>query len=121
MRTRFVDFEPLGRQRAELVDGQSAVSLLRRLVEHVADAGTYPGGRRLLDAQLHGDRVGELEPDPADGPREPVGFPLMTSTASLPQASTLSITSASTLAQSGSGSTMSLMKLAVRPSGGWKS
>ena len=45
------DFEPLGRQRAELVDGQSAVSLLRRLVERVADAGTYSGGRRLLDAQ----------------------------------------------------------------------
>ena len=37
----FVDFEPLGRQRAKLVDGQSAVSLLRRLVERVADAGTY--------------------------------------------------------------------------------
>ena len=75
VRTRFVDFEQRGRQRAELVGGQSAVSLLRRLVEHVADAGTYPGGRRLLDARLHRDRVGELEPDPADGPREPVGIP----------------------------------------------
>ena len=74
VRIRFVDFEQRGRQRAELVDGQSAGSLLRRLVEHVADAGTYPGGRRLLDARLHRDRVGELEPDPADGPREPVGL-----------------------------------------------
>ncbi len=59
VRIRFVDFEPLGRQRAALVDGQSAVFLLRRLVERVADAGTYPGGRRL---RLHAQVLGAARP-----------------------------------------------------------
>ena len=39
--------EQLGDQRAELVDGRAAVSLLRRFVERVADTGAYAGRRRF--------------------------------------------------------------------------
>ena len=65
--------EQLGGQRAELVHRESAVALLRRLVQRVADAGAHPARRGLLDAQLHRDGVGRLESDAADLAREVVG------------------------------------------------
>ncbi len=64
--------EQAGRQRAELVGRQSAVAVVHRLGQRVADAGAHPGHRRLGDAQLHRDRVGDPEPDTANVAREAV-------------------------------------------------
>ena len=65
--------EQAGRQRAELVGRQSAVAVVHRFGQRVADAGAHPGHRRPGDAQLHRDRVGDLEPDTANVAREAVG------------------------------------------------
>ena len=58
--------EQAGRQRAELVGRQSAVAVVHRLGQRVADAGAHPGHRRPGDSQLHRDRVGDPEPDTAN-------------------------------------------------------
>src|SRR5665213_2434765 len=49
------------------------MALVHRLRQRVGNAGADPDHRRLLDAQLHGDRVGGLEANAADVVRQPVG------------------------------------------------
>ena len=67
------DLEQLDGQRHQFLGGQAAMALVHRLGQRVGDPGAHPDHRRLLDAELHGDRVGGLEADAADVAREPVG------------------------------------------------
>ena len=62
----------LGGQRHKLFDRQPAVSVVHRFAQRVADSSPHPDHCRLLDAELHGDRIGGLEPDAANVPRKPV-------------------------------------------------
>ncbi len=70
---RVGDSEQLGRQRAQLVVGQSAVAFLPCFVERVADAGAHADLGGLLDPEPAGDLVGHLEANAADVAREAVG------------------------------------------------
>ena len=60
-------------QRDQFLRRQAAVALVHRLGQGIGDSGAQPDHRGLFDAELHGDRVGGLEPDAADVPRQPIG------------------------------------------------
>ena len=60
-------------QRHQLVGGQAAMAVVHGLGQGIGDAGAHPDHRGLLDAELHGDRVGGLEADAADVARQPIG------------------------------------------------
>ena len=49
------------------------MTLVHRFGQRIADAGADPDHGRLLDAELHGDRIRRHETDAADVPGEPVG------------------------------------------------
>ena len=66
------DLQEASRQRSELVDGQAAMTLVHRFGQGVADARAHADHGRLLDPELHRDRVGGPEPDAADVPSEAV-------------------------------------------------
>ena len=68
----FGDFQQFDGQRHQFLGGQAAMALVHRLGQRIGDAGAHPDHRRLLDAELHGDRVGGLEADAADVAREAV-------------------------------------------------
>ena len=65
--------EQLLGERDQLVGRQAAMALVHGLGQRIGDAGAHPDHRGLLDAELHGDRVGGLEADAADVARQPVG------------------------------------------------
>ena len=67
------NLQELGRERSQLLFRQAAMSLVHRLGQRMADAGADPDHGRLLDAELHGDRIGRHEADAADVAGEPVG------------------------------------------------
>ena len=67
------DLQQLDGQRRQFLGGQSAMTLVHRLGQRVGDPGAHPDHRRLLDAELHGDRVGGLEADAADVARQAIG------------------------------------------------
>ena len=65
--------EQLLGERDQLVGRQAAMALVHGLGQRIGDAGAHPDHRGLLDAELHGDRVGGLEADAADVARQPIG------------------------------------------------
>ena len=67
------DLEQALRQRNQLGDRQAAMSLVHRLGERIGNPGAHPHHGGLLDAELHRDGVGGLEPDAADVARQPIG------------------------------------------------
>ena len=66
------DLQQLDGERHQFLGGQAAMALVHRFGQRIGDAGANPDHRRLLDAELHGDRVGGLEADAADVARQPV-------------------------------------------------
>jgi hypothetical protein len=60
------------REWHELIPRQAAMTLIHRLCERVGDAGADPDHGRLLDAELHRDGIGDLEPDASDVAGQPV-------------------------------------------------
>ena len=60
------------------------MAFVHGLGQGIGDAGTNADHGRLLDAELHGDCVGGLEPDPADVTASRYGFSVMTCMASVP-------------------------------------
>ena len=66
------DLEQLLGQRRQLLGRQAAMALVHGLGQRVGDPGAHPDHRGLLDAELHGDRVGGLEADAADVARQPI-------------------------------------------------
>ena len=66
------DLQQRGRQGRQLLHRQTAMTLIHGLSERVADPGTDPDQRRLLDPDLGCDLVGGTEPDPTDVPRQTV-------------------------------------------------
>ena len=64
--------EQVDGERHQFIRGQAAVALVHGLGQRVGDPGAHPDHRRLLDAELHGDRVGGLEADAADVARQPI-------------------------------------------------
>ena len=67
------NFQQLGGQRRQLLHRQTAMPLVHRLGQRVADAGTDPDQRRLLDPDLGRDLIRGAEPDAADVPGQTVG------------------------------------------------
>src|SRR6266487_1747083 len=57
------DLQKLYGQRHEIVDGQPAMALIHCLRKRIRDAGPHPDHGGLLNAELHRDGVGGLEPD----------------------------------------------------------
>ena len=66
------DLQEAGRQRSELFFRQAAMTLVHRFGQGVADARAHADHGRLLDPELHRDRVGGPEPNAADVPSEAV-------------------------------------------------
>ena len=66
------DLEQLLGKRYQLFRRQAAMSLIHGLGQRIGNSGAHPDHRRLLDAELHGDRVGGLEADAADIARQPI-------------------------------------------------
>ena len=67
------DFEQLFGKRDQLFGRQAAMSLIHGLSQRIRNPGADPHYGRLLDAELHGDRVGGLEADAADVARQAIG------------------------------------------------
>ena len=59
-------------------------ALVHGLGQCVGNPGANSDNRRLFDAELHGDGVGNLEADTTDITRQPVGFSVMIWMASPP-------------------------------------
>ena len=67
------DLQQLDGERHQFLGRQAAMALVHRFGQRIGDPGADPDHRRLLDAELHGDRVGGLEADAADVARQPIG------------------------------------------------
>ena len=67
------NLQEFGRERSQLFFRQAAMTLVHRFGQRIADARADPDHGRLLDAELHRDRVGSHETDAADVAREAVG------------------------------------------------
>ena len=67
------NLQEFGRERSQLFFRQAAMTLVHRFGQRIADARADPDHGRLLDAELHRDRVGRHETDAADVAREAVG------------------------------------------------
>ena len=65
-------FQEPGRERPELFFRQTAMTLVHRFGQRIADARADPDHGRLLDPELHRDRVGGHKTDAADVTREAV-------------------------------------------------
>jgi hypothetical protein len=66
------DFKQPFRQGNQLGDRQAAVAFVHRLGQCIGNPGPHPRHGGLLDAELHRNGVGGLEPDAADVAGEPV-------------------------------------------------
>ena len=66
------DLEQLLGERYQLFRRQAAMTLIRGFGQRVGYSGAHTDHRRLLDAELHGDRVGSLEADAADIARQAI-------------------------------------------------
>ena len=66
------DLQQALRQGNQLGDREAAMALVHRLRQSIGNPGAHPRHGGLLDAELHRNGVGGLEPDAADVAREPV-------------------------------------------------
>ena len=66
------DLEQLLGQRYQLFRRQAAMPLIHGLGQRIGNSGAHTDHRRLLDAELHGDRVGGLEADAANIARQAI-------------------------------------------------
>src|SRR6185503_16065544 len=64
--------EQLLGKRYQLFRRQAAMSLIHGLGQRVGNPRANPHHGRLLDSELHGDRIGGLEADAADITRQPI-------------------------------------------------
>jgi hypothetical protein len=69
----FVASSRLLGERDQLIRWQPAVALVHRLGQRVRDASTQPDHGRLLDAELHCDRISGLKTDASNIPGESIG------------------------------------------------
>ena len=67
------NFQQLGGQHRQLLHRQTAMPLVHRLGQRVADAGTDPDQRRILDPDLGRDLIRSAETDATDVPGQTVG------------------------------------------------
>ena len=63
---RVWDFQQFDGERRKLLGRQAAMTVIHRLGERIDDARPNPDHGRLLDTELHGNRVSGLEPDAAN-------------------------------------------------------
>src|SRR6266496_5240437 len=61
-------------QRHEIVGRQPAMALVHRLGQRIGDAGAHPDHGGLVDAELHRDSIGGLEPDATDVAGQTIGI-----------------------------------------------
>jgi hypothetical protein len=66
-------FEQSFGERDQLIGRKPAVTLIHRLGQRVRNPGAQSDHRSLFDAEFHRDRVGALETNASDIPREPIG------------------------------------------------
>ena len=66
------DLQQLLGKRYQLFRWQAAMAFIHGLGQRIGNSGAHTDHRRLFDAELHGDRVGGLEPDAADVARQAI-------------------------------------------------
>ena len=68
-----VDLEQSGRELDQFLDRQSAVALVRRLLQSEGDSSPHALRRLPRHPELHRDGVGDPKPNAADVARQPIG------------------------------------------------